>query len=107
MEIPEIALGQLSAMVRQPTLDDYRTMVFEVVANSLPTIGRDFGVTVVEAGGNVRVGLSSKTLVGEMFIRYLRGNLPRLIELAASQKNGGMDDQGNREAAEVGPVPVL
>ena len=107
MERPEIALESLQAMVRQPTLEDYRALVFEAVAMAIPTIGRDFAVRVVEEGGNVRVGLSSSTLAGEMFIRYLRGNLPRLIGLARSQKYGEKDDAKPDEAAEGGPVTVL
>ena len=103
---PLITVDQLKAFVRAPTIDDYRSMVFEAVAFAIPTMGRDFTVSVDEVeGGNVRVGMKSSTLVGEMFIRYLRGNLVRILESVKQQKYGVKDD--DRKTAESGPVTVL
>ena len=103
---PLITVDQLKAYVKAPTLDDYRSMVFEAVAFAIPTMGRDFNVVVEEAeGGNVKVALKSSSLVGEMFIRYLRGNLVRILELVKQQKHGVRDD--DRKTAKSGTVTVL
>lgn len=96
----------LKKFVKKPSLDDHRMLVFEAVAHAIPTLGRDFLVEVGEEGENVKVGLKSKTLVGEMFIRYLRGNMVKLIETIKKQKYG---EQGNDDtkSEKSGSVAVL
>lgn len=101
-----ISSDLLKKFVKKPSLDDHRALVFEAVAFALPTLGRDFLVEVGEDGENVRVSLKSSTLVGEMFIRYLRGNMGRLVEIIKKQKYGESTNDDTK-AAKSGSVAVL
>lgn len=96
----------LKKFVKKPSLDDHRALVFEAVAHAVPTLGRDFLVDVGEDGENVKISLKSRTLVGEMFIRYLRGNMAKLVEVVKKQKYGEADNDGAK-VEKSGSVAVL
>ena len=101
-----ISTDLLKKFVKKPTLDDHRSLVFEAVAHAIPTLGRDFSIDVGEDGENIRIGLKSRTLVGEMFIRYLRGNMAKLVEAVKKQKYVESDHDGTK-TEKSGSVAVL
>lgn len=76
---------------KPPDIDAIRAMVFEIAADHMPTLGRDYTLDVVphpDDPDKVKVQMQSLTVIGEAYVRYLMGIMePDLRTLARQMES--------------------
>ena len=84
--------ASLQGYVGKPlNIAEMRSMVFEIVADHMPTLGRDYTLDVVphpDGPDKVKVQMRSLTVIGEVYVRYLMGVMePDLRTLARKMES--------------------